>query len=100
MTEIRARFAPSPTGPIHIGNMRTALFNYLFIKNLKKSGKQGRFVLRIEDTDLARSTKEYEGYIFNELKWLGKMCIRDSILDSFGMIKGCKGKELLSLIHI
>ncbi|MGI6112879.1 MAG: glutamate--tRNA ligase [Mahellales bacterium] len=71
MTEIRVRFAPSPTGPIHIGNMRTALFNYLFIKNLKKSGKQGCFVLRIEDTDLARSTKEYEGYIFNELKWLG-----------------------------
>lgn len=67
MTQIRARFAPSPTGPIHVGNMRTALFNYLFVK----SHKQGRLILRIEDTDLARSTKEYEGYILNELKWLG-----------------------------
>ena len=64
----RARFAPSPTGPIHIGNIRTALFNYLFVK----SGEKGNaMVLRIEDTDLQRSSAEYEKLIYEELKWLG-----------------------------
>lgn len=67
MSQIRTRFAPSPTGPIHIGNIRTALFNYLYTK----SQKDAIFALRIEDTDLARSTKEYERLIFNELQWLG-----------------------------
>lgn len=65
---VRARFAPSPTGPIHIGNIRTALFNYLYTKSPKVNGT---FILRIEDTDLERSTKEYEGFIMQELKWLG-----------------------------
>lgn len=65
---VRARFAPSPTGPIHIGNIRTALFNYLFVNSLKDRGKM---VLRIEDTDLQRSSKEYEELIFEELLWLG-----------------------------
>ncbi len=65
---IRARFAPSPTGPIHIGNIRTALFNYLFIKSC---GDDGTMILRIEDTDLQRSLTEYEGIIFEELNWLG-----------------------------
>ncbi len=65
---IRARFAPSPTGPIHIGNIRTALFNYLFVRS---SGDKARMVLRIEDTDLQRSSKEYERLIFEELQWLG-----------------------------
>lgn len=65
----RVRFAPSPTGPIHLGNVRTALFNYLFVKSLKDD--TAKFILRIEDTDLERSTKEYEDYIFQELKWLG-----------------------------
>ena len=64
----RARFAPSPTGPIHIGNIRTALFNYLFVKS---SGKDNAMVLRIEDTDLQRSSVEYEKLIYEELKWLG-----------------------------
>ncbi len=64
----RARFAPSPTGPIHIGNIRTALFNYLFVKS---GGKDNAMVLRVEDTDLQRSSAEYEKLIYEELKWLG-----------------------------
>ena len=63
---IRVRFAPSPTGPLHIGGARTALFNYLFAKQNK-----GDFILRIEDTDLERSRLEWVQEIIEELKWLG-----------------------------
>jgi len=63
---IRVRFAPSPTGLFHIGGVRTALFNYLFAKK-----NNGAFVLRIEDTDLERSKKEFEENIFESLKWCG-----------------------------
>ena len=63
---IRLRFPPSPTGKIHIGNMRTALFNWLVAKQ-----KDGDLVLRIEDTDQARSTKEFEEIIIKEMEWLG-----------------------------
>ncbi|MFW5735947.1 MAG: glutamate--tRNA ligase family protein, partial [Halanaerobium sp.] len=63
---IRLRFPPSPTGKIHIGNMRTALFNWLVAKQ-----KDGELVLRIEDTDQARSTKEFEEIIIKEMEWLG-----------------------------
>src|SRR3989338_9058342 len=63
---IRVRIAPSPTGNLHIGTARTALFNYLFAKKMG-----GKFVLRIEDTDLERSDKKYEKDIFDGLKWLG-----------------------------
>ena len=66
MSSIRVRIAPSPTGPLHIGTARTALFNYLFAK---KFG--GHFILRIEDTDLERSDKKYEKDIFEGLAWLG-----------------------------
>lgn len=66
MSIVRVRFAPSPTGHIHVGNVRTALFNYLFAKNQK-----GVFVLRIEDTDLDRSSIENENIIYEDLKWLG-----------------------------
>lgn len=62
----KVRFAPSPTGKLHVGNVRTALFNYLFAR---KAG--GTFVLRIDDTDLERSTKEYEDGIRTDLTWLG-----------------------------
>jgi len=62
----KVRFAPSPTGKLHVGNVRTALFNYLFAR---KAG--GIFVLRIDDTDLERSTKEYEDGIRTDLTWLG-----------------------------
>ncbi|MFH1073982.1 MAG: glutamate--tRNA ligase [Candidatus Firestonebacteria bacterium] len=60
------RFAPSPTGNLHIGGARTALFNYLFAKHTG-----GKFILRIEDTDKERSKKEYEENIFASMKWLG-----------------------------
>ncbi len=64
--EVRVRYAPSPTGPFHIGSARAALFNYLFAKK-----NQGNFVLRIEDTDLERSKPEWEKDIMENLKWLG-----------------------------
>ena len=63
---IRCRIAPSPTGPLHIGTARTALFNYLFARHVG-----GTFVLRLEDTDVARSTVEYERDILDGLHWLG-----------------------------
>ncbi len=66
MSEVRVRFAPSPTGPLHIGGVRTALYNYLFAKN-----KGGKFILRIEDTDQARLVEGAEQYIFESLKWCG-----------------------------
>ena len=66
MSEVRVRFAPSPTGPLHIGGVRTALFNYLFAK---KHG--GTFVLRIEDTDQNRFVPGAEAYIIESLQWLG-----------------------------
>ncbi|OIO44758.1 MAG: glutamate--tRNA ligase [Candidatus Nealsonbacteria bacterium CG_4_10_14_0_8_um_filter_35_10] len=64
--EVRTRFAPSPTGFLHIGSARTALFNYLFAKK-----NQGSFILRIEDTDRERSKTEFEEDILENLKWLG-----------------------------
>ena len=64
--KIRVRFAPSPTGPLHMGGIRTALFNYLFAKK-----HQGDFVLRIEDTDQARYVEGAEKYIIESLKWCG-----------------------------
>lgn len=64
--EIRVRFAPSPTGPFHIGGARSALFNWLVAKKYN-----GKFIMRIEDTDLQRSTKESEENIKDALKWLG-----------------------------
>ena len=63
---MRVRFAPSPTGNLHVGGLRTALFNYIITK---KSG--GKFILRIEDTDILRSKPEYEESIINSLKWIG-----------------------------
>src|SRR5438046_10250337 len=64
--KIRARFAPSPTGQIHVGNARTALFNWFFVRR-----QGGIFVLRIEDTDLERSEARYETQLLDDLKWLG-----------------------------
>ena len=66
MDEIRVRIAPSPSGNLHIGTARTALFNYLFAKK-----NNGKFVLRIEDTDLERSNEAYTQNIFDSLKALG-----------------------------
>ena len=66
MSGFRLRFAPSPTGFLHVGGARTALFNWLLAKH-----HGGGFVLRIEDTDQTRSTQEYEAAIFDAMKWLG-----------------------------
>ena len=63
---VRVRFAPSPTGPLHIGGVRTALYNYLFAKK-----HQGKFLLRIEDTDQTRFVPGAEAYILETLQWLG-----------------------------
>jgi len=60
------RFAPSPTGKLHVGNVRTALMNWLFVRE-----KGGKFILRIDDTDLERSTNEYEDQIKEDMSWLG-----------------------------
>lgn len=65
-SEIRVRIAPSPTGHLHIGTARSALFNYLFAQKNK-----GKFILRIEDTDLERSNKKFEEDIIENLTWLG-----------------------------
>src|SRR6187200_3459570 len=64
--DIRVRIAPSPTGPLHIGTARTALFNFLFARHTG-----GTFVLRLEDTDVARSTAAFEQDILDGLRWLG-----------------------------
>ena len=66
MSKVRVRFAPSPTGPLHIGGVRTALFNYLFAKK-----NNGDFVLRIEDTDQNRYVEGAEAYIIEALNWCG-----------------------------
>src|SRR4051794_29999011 len=63
---MRVRFAPSPTGQLHVGNARTALFNWLLAH-----GKDGTFILRVEDTDSERSTRESESGILDDLRWLG-----------------------------
>ncbi|MDC1033585.1 glutamate--tRNA ligase [Candidatus Pelagibacter sp.] len=66
MKKVATRFAPSPTGPLHIGGVRTALFNWLYSKN-----QNGNFYLRIEDTDKERSKYEYKNQIIQSLKWIG-----------------------------
>ena len=66
MKKVATRFAPSPTGPLHIGGVRTALFNWLYSKN-----KSGKFYLRIEDTDKERSKEEHKIQIINSLEWMG-----------------------------
>ena len=66
MNNVVTRFSPSPTGTLHIGGARTALFNWLFARH-----NRGKFILRIEDTDVARSAEEYTRVIIDSMKWLG-----------------------------
>ena len=66
MKKVATRFAPSPTGALHIGGVRTALFNWLYSKN-----QNGKFFLRVEDTDKERSKDEYKDQIIQSLKWIG-----------------------------
>src|SRR5262245_38653145 len=63
---MRLRFAPSPTGQLHVGNARTALFNWLLAR-----GQGGTFIVRIEDTDVERSTRESERAMLEDLRWMG-----------------------------
>ena len=63
---VRVRFAPSPTGPLHIGGLRTALYNYLYAKK-----NDGEFILRLEDTDQNRKVEGAEQYIIDSLRWSG-----------------------------
>lgn len=65
-TAVKVRFAPSPTGNLHVGGARTALFNWLYAKRMG-----GKFIIRVEDTDTARSTRESEEAMIRDLKWLG-----------------------------
>src|SRR6187200_2995537 len=65
-SSLRLRFAPSPTGQLHVGNARTALFNWMLARAM-----QGTFVLRIEDTDFERSTRASEAAILDDLRWMG-----------------------------
>ena len=90
MSEVRVRFAPSPTGPLHIGGVRTALYNYLFAKN-----KGGKMILRIEDTDQARFVEGAEEYIIDSLKWCGIEFDESVIVGGdFGPYKQSERKEM------
>ena len=71
MTKILTRFAPSPTGLLHVGNVRTALVNFLLTAYHKKQGADAQFMLRIDDTDLERSRDEYRTQIEDDMQWLG-----------------------------
>src|ERR1700745_938103 len=66
MSSVRVRFAPSPTGMLHIGSARTALFNWLYARHTG-----GTFILRIEDTDQTRNSQEFLDLIYTSLRWLG-----------------------------
>ena len=93
--KVVTRFAPSPTGFLHIGGVRTALFNWLFAKN-----NNGLFKLRIEDTDIKRSTDEAKEAIIDGLKWLDLNWDDDIVYQSERIVRHKEiGKELLKLGH-
>ena len=85
---VRTRFAPSPTGYLHIGGVRTALFNWLFAR-----GQGGQFILRVDDTDQQRNVEAALEPILNGFRWLGAKRVRTVMegLSSFG----CR----LSVVH-
>ncbi|MFM2393250.1 MAG: hypothetical protein RLZZ546_1232 [Bacteroidota bacterium] len=87
---VRVRFAPSPTGPLHIGGVRTALYNYLFAKQ-----NNGTFILRIEDTDQTRYVQNAEQYIIDSLRWAG--LIPDEGVDFGGKYGPYKQSERMSI---
>jgi glutamyl-tRNA synthetase len=87
---VRVRFAPSPTGPLHIGGVRTALYNYLFAKK-----NNGTFILRVEDTDQKRYVKGAEDYIIEALNWAGlKIDEGPGIAGSYGPYRQSERKEI------
>ena len=83
---VRVRIAPSPTGPLHVGTARTALFNFLFARK-----NQGSFIVRIEDTDLKRSDPKWEKNIVENLKWLGILWDEGPVIGKGRRARG-KGK--------
>ena len=86
---VRARFAPSPTGPLHVGSARTALLNWLFVRLTA-----GGVLLRIDDTDLERSTVEFEKSIIDDLVWLGLDWDDGPVRRSFAALRrGAGGRE-------
>ena len=90
--KIRLRFAPSPTGPLHIGGLRTALFNYLIVKKMK-----GSLVLRIEDTDQARLVEGSQNHIEDSLEWAGIICDESPKKGgAYGPYKQSERKEIYS----
>ena len=99
MSVVRTRFAPSPTGPLHMGGVRTALYAYLFAKQ-----HNGQFILRIEDTDQNRYVPGAEDYIINALNWCGIIPDEDmKILNDSGVGKlfppGTSTTEIVSYIN-
>jgi glutamyl-tRNA synthetase len=90
MSQVRVRFAPSPTGPLHIGGVRTALYNFLFARQ-----NNGIFILRIEDTDIGRYTEGAEEYIMESLEWCG-ITVDEGIREggSFGPYRQSDRKEI------
>ena len=91
--QTRVRFAPSPTGPLHMGGVRTALYNYLFAKKMK-----GKFILRIEDTDQSRYVNGAEKYILESLEWCGlKFDEGPHLKGDFGPYRQSERKELYNL---
>ena len=94
---VRTRFAPSPSGFLHIGGVRTALYSWLFARN-----KGGQFLLRIEDTDVERSTEESIEAILAGMQWLGLDHDEDIVYQSkrFDIYQEKAEELILSLIHI
>ena len=94
--KVRVRFAPSPTGPLHMGGVRTALFNYLFAK---KQG--GDFILRIEDTDQTRFVPGAEEYIIESLNWCGLTPVEGpGIGGEYGPYRVLAGPTTQSSTHV
>ena len=93
MSNVATRFAPSPTGALHIGGVRTALFNWLFSKNQK-----GKFHLRIEDTDKERSKDEHKVQIIKSLKWIGIEHDGEEYIQSTGTVSGAPKIRAMEII--
>ncbi len=92
MSTVRVRFAPSPTGALHIGGVRTSLFNWLFARH-----HSGSFILRIEDTDRARSTDESIRIIIDGMKWLGLDWDEGPSVELDGTVKGYRQTERMDI---
>ena len=91
---VRVRFAPSPTGPLHIGGVRTALYNYLFAKQ-----HGGKFLLRIEDTDQKRFVPGAEEYINQSLAWLG-LKVDEGVKEGGDFGPTSKANEWIYMLHM